>query len=207
MRKTNGRWQKNSKEKGVIGMKRIIGLGLVILLVTGVGSVVFAATTDTVDILVTPVVTASLVISPDTYDFGNMDVSVSSNSATALTLTNDGNIDIKVQKKISDEDVGGDGYWVADTANTTKDHYVLYCGTAAARVDVGNFAAGTLLGAETAETYLTGSGSPTNTVDDGVVVPATTGNTVDLWFKLTMPTSVTNGTERTMRLTFTASSQ
>ena len=208
MRKPNGRWQKNSKEKGVIGMKRIIGLGLAILLVTGVGSVAFAATTDTVDILVTPVVTASLVISPDTYDFGNMDVSVSSNSATALTLTNDGNIDIKVQKKISDEDYGpGDGYWVADSTNTTKDHYVLYCGTAAARVDVGNFADGTLLGAEAAETYLTGSGSPTNTVDDGVVVPATTGNTVDLWFKLTMPTSVTNGNARTMRLTFTASSQ
>lgn len=199
--------RKNSKEKGVIRMKRLIGLGLAILLVTGVGSVAFAATTDTVDILVTPVITASLVISPDTYDFGNMDVNVSSNSATGLTLTNDGNIDIKVQKEISDEDVAGDGNWIADTTTGTQDHYVLYCGTAAARVDLNDFAAGTELGAEANTTYLTGSGSAGSAEADGVVVPAITGNTVDLWFKLSMPTSVTNGDARTMRLTFTAVSQ
>jgi len=185
-------------------MKKLM---IVMLMMVCLGGVVLAGTTDTVDITVTPVVTASLAISPDTYNFGSLDVNVSSNSATALTLTNDGNIDIKVKKKISDEDAGGDGNWVADSSTGTKDHYVLYCGTATARPGLSDFAAGTLLGAENAETYLTGSGATSNGEGDGVVVPATTGNTVDLWFKLSMPTSVTNGDERTMRLTFTAVSQ
>ena len=204
MEKTEGRWQRKSNGKGVMGMKRLIGLGLVILLVAGV-SAVFAADTKDVDILVKPVVISALEISPAQYDFGNMDVSVSSNSATALTLSNNGDIDFKVKKKISDEDVAGDGKWTADTTNAAKDHYVLYCGTATARVGVDNFAAGTLLGAEAAETYLTGAGSATSGEADGVVVP-TTGS-ADLWFKLTMPTSVSNGNDRTMRLTFTAISQ
>ena len=185
-------------------MKRLIGLGLVILLVAGV-SVVFAADTKDINILVTPVVISALDISPAEYDFENMDVNVSSNSATELTLSNNGDIDFKVKKKISDEDVGGDENWTADTTNTTKDHYVLYCGTATVRVGVDNFAGGTLLGIENNETYLTGAGSATSEEADGVVVP-TTGN-VDLWFKLTMPQSVTNGNPRTMKLTFSAISQ
>lgn len=168
----------------------LVGLGLVGSLV----SYGLAATTQDVTITVTPLPTLSLTISVTTYAFGNIDVNTSTNSATALTLTNQSNVSVTVDKKITNEsDPSG---WTAGTtagANT----YVLYCATAAARIGLNDFALPTKFGAVNNETNLTNAGG----TSDPVI--AATGS-VALWFKLDMPTTVSDSTARTITTRFTA---
>src|SRR5688572_24440564 len=109
-------------------------------------------------ITVTPVATLNLAISPTTYAYGSLDVNTSSVSATALTLTNNSQVSVTVNKAISDQSIP-DGWTAAATAAANA--YELYVATSSARPETGDFAAGHLFGIETNSTALTGTGNST----------------------------------------------
>ena len=175
----------NAKTVKYLGLAALLGLAL------GAGKA-WAASPGDGTITVTPVVGVSLSLDATTYAFGNIDVNTSTNSATELTLTNAGNVDVKVNKKITDA-----GGWTADVAKGA-DTFVLYCATAAARVALSGFGANTKF--TMADTNLT------NAAGDSTPVIAVAGN-VKLWFQLDMPSSVSSQVARTIAVLFTAVAQ
>ena len=94
---------KNSKEKEVIGMKRLIGLGLAILLVCGLSAVSFAQATRDVTIYVTPLVEEAFTILPNEIQLGSVDVGVdvSTGNVTPLVITTTGTVTLSYEKQVT----------------------------------------------------------------------------------------------------------
>ena len=147
-------------------------------------------------ITVTPVATLDLAISPTTYAFGSLDVNTSSISATALTLTNNSQVTVAVNKVIGAQSTPAG--WTAGAA-AGADTYELYVATSVARPADGDFGADHLFGAEANSTALKGTGGGTPTLANAA--------TAALWFKLAMPTTVTSQTARQIGVQFTAVAQ
>jgi hypothetical protein len=165
----------------------VVGLGL---------SRAQAANPVEATITVTPVATLDLAISPTTYAYGSLDVNTSSVSATALTLTNNSQVSVSVNKVINAE--SSPAGWTAGAA-AGANTYTLHVATAAARPDTNNFGANHLFGAQANSTALRGEGGGTPVLANA--------ETAELWFKLTMPTTVTTQASRTIGLQFTAVAQ
>jgi len=158
-----------------------------------------AADIEDATITVTPMATVSLDLSATTYAFGAIDVNTSTNSATALTLTNNGQVSVTVDKHIETQsDPGG---WTAG-ASAAADTYVLYVATSTSRPSLSDFSGATLFGAQNNVTPLTGSSGT-----QPVLPPSGDGQSVDLWFRLDMPTTVSTLTSRTVTIRFTATAQ
>src|SRR3954466_5465943 len=106
-------------------------LTLAAMVVALASSKAWAVVTGSVDgtITVTPSVTVTLQLSPTTYAFGQLAVNTSSVSASALRLTNTGDVDVTMTKKIQADPTD----WIADTSTTTPNHYILYVATSTAR--------------------------------------------------------------------------
>ena len=147
-------------------------------------------------ITVTPVATLDLAISPTTYAFGNLDVNASSVSATALTLTNNSQVSVTVNKAINAQSTPAG--WTA-AADAAIDTYELYVATSVARPATGDFVASHLFGAESNSTALRGTSGSTPVLANA--------ETADLWFKLVMPVSVTSQVARQIGVQFTAVAQ
>ena len=180
-------------------MKTKIGkhLGLAALLAAALGTG-RAWAADYIDgtITVTPVAGVSLDLSPSSYAFGSLDVNTSSNSATALTLSNTGNVNVTASKVIQADPAD----WTAAVSTGTIDQYTLYCATGAARVELAEFGAGTKFGAVGNSSALTGY--------DGVSAPVIpVAGSADLWFRLDMPVTVSQQTPQTITVRFTAAAQ
>jgi hypothetical protein len=177
-----------------LGITALLGLAL------GIGTA-WAGSNTPKDgmITVTPVGTVSFTLVEESYAFGNMDVNTSSNSATALRLTNTGNVSVTVDKKIKTDSAPAG--WTAVESTGTVDQYTLYCATSEARIGLADFGAGTKFAATHGENNLTGY----NGVSDPVI--ASPSGYVDLWFRLDMPTTVSNQAARTITVTFTGVAQ
>ena len=93
--------EKNLKEKEVIGMKRLIGLGLAILLVCGLSAVSFADVTRDVTITVTPVVGEAFTIVPNTIDLGSVELGVSTGNVSGLVITTTGTVTLAYEKEVT----------------------------------------------------------------------------------------------------------
>lgn len=171
---------------------RCMGIAALLGLALGAGK---AGAVDFIDgtITVTPVATLGLGLSPASYAFGSLDINTSSNSATALTLTNSGGVSVTVDKKIQ-TDPGG---WQAVVSTGAANKYTLYCATDTARVGLAAFGANTKFGAVGASSNLTNFLGAT----DPIIDPA---GTVDLWFRLDMPVTVSNQNPQTITVRFTA---
>lgn len=173
--------------------KKVVSLAAVIVLALGFESASAANFADGT-ITVTPSVTVDLSLSPASYAFGTLAVGSSSNSATALSLSNGGNVDISVDKRIQSDPSG----WTAGTA-AGANVYVLSAATAAARPGLTDFASGTAFGAALSVSSLTGSsGTGSN------VTLSAPGGSAKLWFKLDMPSGVSEGSGKTITVRFTA---
>ena len=147
-------------------------------------------------ITVTPVADVSLNLSPSSYAFGNLDVNSSSNSATALNLSNTSNVNVSVAKVIQTNPAN----WTATASTGTIDQYTLYCATAASRIALAEFGPGTKFGAQANSSALTAA--------DGVSSPViSVAGGVDLWFRLDMPASVSLQAAQTITVRFTATAQ
>ena len=177
-----------------MNMKALKYLGLIGLLVfvSGVGKV-WAANPIDATITVTPVATVSLTLPTTTYAFGNVPVNTSTSSAVALTLNNAGTVGVSVQKEIFNQSAPAG--WIAG-GSAGADQYVLYCATAAAEIPIENYSANTKFDVEGVYNDLTDAAGLGNTI-------AVSGS-VDLWFRLDMPTSVGSQLARTITIRFNA---
>jgi len=179
-------------------------LKLLVALVAALGIANVAQATNTpidASITVTPIADVSLAISPTYYAFGNVSVNTSSHSATALSLSNNGQVNVTVDKRITTE--SNPAGWTAGTA-AAADTYVLYAATSTVRPATGDFVAGTSrLGILNNVSNLQGVGGGTPTITtSGGALPS-----VNLWFKIDMPTSVTAQTARQITVRFTGTAQ
>ena len=188
---TSKRW------KVAVGM---LGIGLLGL---GTGRA-WAANPVDATITVTPVATVDLAISPTTYAYGQLAVNTSSVTASALTLTNNGSVDVTCTKQIATQSNPA-GWTAADIAGTGTvglDKYALYVATAAVRPVNGDFVVASHLFNGTTANALDGLGGtqPTITTSGGALP------NVAMWFRLDMPSSVTSqaGREITVRFNGTA---
>ena len=176
---------------------KLVGTTLVLMGLVGVSKSWATNPTDAT-ITVTPTATVSLAVSPTTYAFGPLAVNTSSTSASAITLTNDGQVGETVAKKILTQSTPAG--WTA-AASASVDQYVLYVATATARP--GSFASATKYGAQGNSTALTDD----NGTDIGTMNTSGATSTASLWFKLDMPSSVTATTARTITVEFTGTGQ
>jgi hypothetical protein len=184
---------KNSKEKEVIRMKRLIGLGLAILLVCGLSVVSFAGfTTRDVTITVTPVVEEAFTIVPNTIALGTVDVGVSTGNVTALIITSTGTVTLTFEKTVASITS-----WTLGTPD--KDVFML---KAAAQASVpGDWDTESALEFDTTPTTyndLTNDAAGQLSLDKGA--------SENLWFMLDMPTSVGSGTPQTITVTIKGTS-
>ena len=174
--------------------------GVVLAALIGLSGAKAYAATNPVDatITVTPLVTVDLAIAPTTYAYGSLDVNTSSVAAIALTLTNNSNGAVTIQKHIQTQ--SNPAGWTADTSAAGANQYVLLVATSAARpTGSGDFV-------NARHAMAVGSGNM-----DALYGAGGTGSTptlaatgaVDLWFKLVMPTSVSASTARGIGVQFT----
>jgi len=167
-----------------------VGLGLGIL---GKSPQVWAISTADATITITPVANVSLAISPTTYAFGTLDVNTSSVTASALTLTNNGEVDVTVSKQVTNE--SNPAGWTSGTA-AAADTYALYTATSTFQPGISDFQTGAhQYGALNNVTPLEGLGGSTPTV--------AVSNSVALWFRLDVPTIVSSQQAREITVRFT----
>ena len=113
-------------------MKRIkIFSGICVLLIS---VFLHAGSTAEIETRVVPIVTTSLVSAPTYYNFGNLEVGTSSNSVTALVLTNDGTVGIKIEKTVWDDDG-----WDITKSTEQLNGFNLWAQIKAARPDTMDF--------------------------------------------------------------------
>ena len=147
-------------------------------------------------ITVTPTADVTLSISPNTFTFpASLDVA-SSSVTPKFTLSNGSHVDVTVTKYIQSS-----GDWTT-SGTPSGNNFSLYVATAAAQPAVGAFTGSNLL-------MLAGSGSADELKGLGggdPVLAADTG-TADLYFKLSMPTTVTNTSARTIVVRFTGTAK
>jgi hypothetical protein len=193
----NARW-KNSKEKGVIGMKRLIGLGLAILLVCGLSVVSFAGeVTQDVTITVAPVTAEAFTITPGTINLGTVDVGVSTGNVSALVIENTGNITLTFTKTVqSISGSSGHAWTMADPA--TANAFLLH---AQAQASAGVWTDDAVEFSTTTITYnnLTNASAVQLSLDKDA--------TENLWFMLDMPTSVDYSDTQTITARIKGTSQ
>ena len=172
---------KNSKEKEVIRMKRLIGLGLAILLVCGLSVVSFAAeVTQDVTITVTPVTAEAFTITPNSFDLGTVGVGVSTGNVSALEIENTGNITLTFTKTVWS--ISGDSahdWTMNDPAG--EDTFLLH---AQAQNAAGAWTNAAVEFSTTTTTY------NDLTDESAAQLSLVMAATENLWFMLDMPTSV-----------------
>ena len=172
----------------------------VMLLGIGTGKAWASNSPANATITVTPVANVSLAISPTTYAYGALVVNTSSITASALTLSNTGQVNVTVAKQITNQ--SNPAGWTAAVAVTT-DTYVLSVTTAASQAVAADFTAATQLGALNNSTNLTGAAG----TQPIVTIPGGALPSVALWFKLDMPTVVTSQAQREITVRFTGTAQ
>ena len=158
---------------------------------------------DPIDAVVTvsPVATVDLSLSVTTYAFGPLGVSVSSVSASSITLRNTGYVDVTVNKQILSA-----GDWtaadIAGSGTPGPSKFALYVATSSARPNPNGstfVVADHLFNGMTTDTALKGIGGTSATTI------TTTGGALNeayLWFRLDMPTHVTSQARRDIFLQF-----
>jgi hypothetical protein len=172
-------------------MKRSMKFAALAAMVSWLGPAAHATNTPVdATITVTPVADVTLSFTGSTtYDFGSLDVAVSSISATSLVLKNDSEVNVEVNKHI--ENNGG---WT-HSGTVGVDTFSLHVATAAARPsDI--FGANHLFPNNSgAQNRLRGIGNGTPQLAPDA--------TAELWFRLGMPTTVSSQAQKTITVRFT----
>jgi hypothetical protein len=179
-------------------MKKLIVLLMVVGLMGLMAGMGEAADTDDVKInlFVTPIVTTSLTVSSTFYYFGLVDVETTTGSVSALTLTNDGDIDITVEKEVLST-----GDWFVTRSSTTEDGFILWAMAATSQPSHAAFVA--------ASSSFSKAGLSTLndlTETGGAQVEMSKDETKDLWFRLDMPYAVSLSAEQKLQIRLMATS-
>ena len=193
--------EQEEKTKGGIVMKKLILVMMVVGLAGMLAGTVRGASTDSADInlLVTPVITVTLNVSPTYYDFGNVDVQITTCSITALTLSNDGTVGILLEKAVWNDDD-----WDIEKSSTVQDGFDMWAMTKETQpgqseyTDPNDKFVKLLLDAGYNELY---------NRTDGQQEDLDSEETKDLWFRLDMPKYVTNTDQKTIQVRIKATSK
>ena len=186
---------KNSKEKEVIRMKRLIGLGLAILLVCGLSVVSFATdVTQAVTITVAPETNEAFTITPSSFDLGTVGVGVSTGNVSALVIENTGSITLTFTKTVWSI-TSGNAWTMADPAAANT--FLLH---AQAQPAAGVWTADEVEFDLTLQTY--------NDLTDATATQLSLdmSATENLWFMLDMPTSVSFSDSQSILVTIKGTS-
>ena len=180
-------------------MKKMFLVMLVVMGVVGMmAGVAMAATSTTyISLLVTPITSTSLMVSPTYYNFGNVAVKTSTCSTTALTLTNNGSVGVTVDKVVWDDDT-----WRVDYSSTTQDGFRLYAMVNVSAAGAALFDTGKATFTTTAQT---GWNALTNSSAAAVTMNPDATNS--LWFRLDMPKSTSNQAQKTIHVRIRGTSQ
>ena len=168
---------------------------LVAVVVGMLGTKAWASNTPAdATITVTPVANVSLQIAPTTYAFGTQNVGSSVVTTSTLTLTNNGQVGVTVNKEILTDPSG----WTASTA-TGADQYVLWVATQvySSAPSAGAFPTSARMGAQGNLTQLLGMGGGSVALS-----PTGAGAATALWFRLDMPSSTSNSQAKTITVEF-----
>ncbi len=180
--------------------KLIVGL-MVVGLVGMMAGPVMAQSTDSanVNLLVTPVVVVQLSVSPTYYDFGDVDVGVSTCSVTALTMSNDGTVGLTVDKAVWSDDE-----WRIDYSSTTQDGFGLWAMTNDSQPGQADFTTGNNHDFNNIE----GDPGLDDLMDNvGGNESMNPSDTENLWFRLDMPASTGNTSQQTIQVRLRGTAQ
>lgn len=175
----------------------------VAVVIAGFSGLAKAANPEYLDVKVSISATKSVSAGTTYYDFGGLNTSISSNSATALVITNDSGSLVETYTMLAGNavsDTGGTNWTLAGSPGS--DIYSLAAQFSTARPDNvgGTWASDDLTaGAQTCSATLFGNGTAG---ESGVDVSPTGGsNTRNLWFRIQTPTAVTDATSHTATIT------
>ena len=178
--------------------KLIVGLMVVGILgmMAGMGE---AAVTDDVKInlFITPVVITSLTVSPTYYNFGSVDVDTSTGSVTSLLLTNDGDIDITIEKEMLEDGAN----WDITLSSSVEDGFRLWAMVSAGQPSHAAFETGVSSFSKVALSTLNDLTDTT-----GTQVEMSKDETKNLWFRLDMPYAVSVTDEQKIKIRLMATS-
>ena len=181
---------------------KIIGLVMVMMLAAGTA---FAADTEVVDIYVTPgAVAANISVNPASYDFGTVDLSVSSGSQTGVAITNEGVVGLTLAKAITNDALGGTCESVAAAPSLANEFFLRCIENGATQPADSAFTVN-------CSTFRVsgGNGNGANPLVNlaGANVSLGLDGHCTTWYKIDMPGSVDTFDSRQIRLTFTATAQ
>ena len=184
--------------------KQLMAVMVVGIMGLGAGTAM-AASTDSanINVLVTPVVSVDISVSPASYDFGNIAVYTSTCSVTAITLTNAGSVGFTVEKTVWND--GSD--WDITKSSTEKDGFDLW----AIVKDVQPGQVDFDVAVSTSHKFKKATGaSGINTLidkDTTAKVNMDAEATEKMWFRLDMPQSVTNVNQQTIQVRLKATNK
>ena len=189
----------SKKIKGGVKMKKLI-VGLMVVGMLGVmAGMGEAAVTDDVKInlFITPVVITSLTVSPTYYYFGSVNVDSSTGSITALVLTNDGDIDVTIEKEMLAD---GDD-WDITLSSSVENGFRLWAMVSDNQPDHTAFETGV-------SSFSKANLSTLNDLTDttGTLVTMSKDETNNMWFRLDMPYAVSVTDEQKIMIRLMATS-
>ena len=170
-------------------MKKAI---LKILFMLLMPATVLAGQSADISIMVTPVVTVSLSASVTSYNFGALSVGTSSNTVTAIMLTNDGTVGVTVEKTVWDDDG-----WDITKSSSEMDGFDLWAmtkSTDSARPGLADFTS-THRFTETALQLFNDLTNCAGTVED-----LDPDEKASLWLRLDMPKKVSTSQQQTIHI-------
>ncbi len=189
----------SKKTKGGIVMKRLVILLMAVGLVGLMAGTGEAATEPArIDLYITPIVLTSLTVSPTFYNFGSVNVDMSTGSTSALTMTNDGDIDITIEKEMFADGAA----WDITKSSSVEDGFLLWAMVAA-------------VGPPSHAAFVTGISSFSEVALDtlnfltdtaGAQIEMSKDETRNLWFRLDMPYAVSTVAEQKIQIRLKATS-
>ncbi|MFC2048944.1 hypothetical protein ACFLR5_01835 [Elusimicrobiota bacterium] len=176
-------------------LRNIFNISLLILsvLISTSGILSAGSATKDIEISIVPIVTTSLISSPTYYNFGNLEVATSSNSETALLLTNDGTVGIKIEKTV----LSDDGWDITKSTNQI-DGFNLWGQVNPTRPAIAEFTV-----SDTHQFSKSGIGESyySNLTDDsGVQIDMDPGDNRNFWLRIDMPSALTESRSQKIQL-------
>ena len=182
-------------------MKKMILVLMVVGLVGMMAGMAQAQSTDSasVNLLVTPVVSVQLSVSPTYYVYGNVAVQVSTCTTAALVLSNDGTVGVLLEKAIwADDD------WDITLSSTVQDGFDIWAMTQVLQPGQGTFT-------DNNDKFTKDLGDANyNTLynrDGGVQEDLDCEETQNMWVRLDMPKYTTNTNEKTIQVRIKATNK
>ncbi|MBL0058663.1 MAG: VCBS repeat-containing protein [Elusimicrobia bacterium] len=145
------------------------------------------------------VIIRSLTLSPSSYDFGTQSVGTSSNTATAITVTNDGNI-ASTYSFFASTSTSGSPWSIGTALPSVDDVVVVLGGFHATRPATVDFGAEDVIGPGNQSS--SGTRYSIDGTQTGVSVPVAGAR--NLWIRLDTPTSSSTETPQNLTVTITS---